>query len=97
MTRAAEPVRCTACGEVIGVYEPVVVRIDAVARETSIAAEPMLPIQGAEHYHAACFEGPLAAAEDIPAEVVPISRPSERTERSPRSAARRSGTRRLTG
>ena len=93
---AAATFRCVACDEPIGVYEPLVVRLGAAARETSIAAEPSLPLPGAEHYHSACFEGPLAAAADLPAEVVPIRRPSDRP-RGSRSQGGGSDHSRLTG
>jgi hypothetical protein len=33
-------IRCTHCGDVIGVYEPLVVVADDEARRTSLAAEP---------------------------------------------------------
>lgn len=54
MTASAFP-RCVHCAEVIGVYEPLVVRSHGEIRETSVAAEPTLPIPGAEHFHLACW------------------------------------------
>jgi hypothetical protein len=48
--------RCRVCGDVIGVYEPVVV-CDASPRTTSLAAEPTLDA-GARCYHRLCFARP---------------------------------------
>jgi hypothetical protein len=48
-------VRCVHCGDVIGVYEPLVACIGEGARETSRAAEPDVALQGAELYHRECF------------------------------------------
>lgn len=50
-----EVLRCEQCGDVIGVYEPAVVRIGDQLRETSRAAEPSLPLPRAEHFHRDCF------------------------------------------
>jgi len=50
-----EAVRCEHCGDVIGVYEPMVVRGGEDARETSLAAEPGLPVPSSQCYHRACF------------------------------------------
>jgi peptide subunit release factor RF-3 len=47
--------RCAHCGDVIGVYEPVVVRSGDLVRESSRAAEPSLPLPRAEHFHRDCF------------------------------------------
>lgn len=46
-----EPLYCQLCGEVIGVYEPLVVSENNRARVTSRAAEPMLPASGAYSHH----------------------------------------------
>lgn len=51
----AESFRCKHCGEVIGVYEPLVVCAKGAARTTSRAAEPDLELRGATHYHRACY------------------------------------------
>ena len=53
---AAEPLRCAFCGDVIGAYEPLVVRTRAGDRGSSLAAEPELPLAGAEHFHRACAQ-----------------------------------------
>jgi DNA-directed RNA polymerase subunit N (RpoN/RPB10) len=47
-----EPVRCTHCGEVIGVYEPLV---DRHARETSLAAGAAHDELNARSYHRDCY------------------------------------------
>jgi hypothetical protein len=46
--------RCEHCGDVIGVYEPLVVRSHGEARESSRAAEPDLPADG-HYFHGACY------------------------------------------
>ena len=52
---ASDPPHCMRCAKVIGVYEPLVVRSRGETRETSLAAEPDLPLPGAEHFHLACW------------------------------------------
>ena len=52
--------RCAGCGEVLGVYEPIVVRDGAGLRETSIAAEPELRSSETALYHARCSPGGAA-------------------------------------
>jgi len=47
--------RCAHCGEVLGVYEPIVARDARGTRETSIAAEPDLQASPADLYHARCL------------------------------------------
>ena len=54
----SDPVRCHHCGDVIGVYEPLVTLADGHPRETSRALELVTPehhVDGA-CYHRACFE-----------------------------------------
>jgi hypothetical protein len=62
----ARVLRCEHCGDVIGVYEPMIVLHDGRARVTSKAAEHDdtwgLP---AAYYHAACYEH-LAAKRIAP-------------------------------
>jgi hypothetical protein len=53
--RPDRPPRCAACGDVIGVYEPVVHVAGRLVRETSRAAEPDACLAGAVCYHAACY------------------------------------------
>jgi len=50
-----DSVRCDQCGDVIGVYEPLVLRDGDAVRETSRAAEPDLPATAGERYHRECF------------------------------------------
>jgi hypothetical protein len=58
----AEPLYCQRCGEVIGVYEPLVVNDNFRLRVTSRAAEPSLPTGGVYSHHG-CF-GALDLAAD---------------------------------
>ncbi len=51
-----EPLRCHDCGEVIGVYEPLITLVDGRARETSLAVESEPGGPGANCYHRACYE-----------------------------------------
>lgn len=97
--KGADLIRCVDCGDVIGSYEPLVVVVDRAARETSLAAEPQIPIAGAEHYHAACFSGPQRPASGDPTAVVPMQRGGKREEREAnrKGSARRRGLRRLAG
>ena len=57
-SHAASParLRCQHCGEVIGVYEPLVTVGQGGWRVTSVAAEPNLDLAGAECFHAACHD-----------------------------------------
>ena len=51
-----EPLRCACCGDVIGVYEPLIALAGGRARETSLAAEAV-PAEGrADCYHRACYD-----------------------------------------
>jgi hypothetical protein len=45
---------CDECGDVIGVYEPMVLVAEGTASETSRAAHPGMGESG-EHYHRACY------------------------------------------
>jgi hypothetical protein len=51
----SEPLRCSHCGDVIGVYEPLIELAGGRARETSLAAQA--PSAGGESgfYHRACY------------------------------------------
>jgi hypothetical protein len=50
-------VSCALCGEVIGVYEPMVVVVDGQVRETSQAAEDAAAeAVAAVRYHRACYQ-----------------------------------------
>lgn len=48
--------RCRLCGDVIGVYEPLVHSLDGAARATSRAAEPGVASAPGERYHRDCYE-----------------------------------------
>lgn len=52
---AMETFRCRRCGDVIGVYEPLVICTQRDARMTSRAAEPDMKATGDPHYHRACY------------------------------------------
>lgn len=45
---------CASCGEVVGVYEPLVLVIGGEIRETSWAAEPKDDALAGVWYHEAC-------------------------------------------
>jgi len=51
-----EPLRCVHCGDVIGVYEPLIALAHGRARETSVAAEAVPADSQAECYHRACYD-----------------------------------------
>ena len=56
--RAAKPpgmLRCTHCGDVIGVYEPLILTGDGEIRETSLAAEGDVLLERGAHYHRGCY------------------------------------------
>ena len=59
MTRQLSDImRCDHCGEVIGVYEPVVVVADGETLQTSCAADPELVSRELDQrYHRACYLG----------------------------------------
>ncbi len=64
---------CARCGDVIGVYEPIVVSERGVTRETSRAAEPDISSASGELYHRDCHADriadkgiPPARAEEAP-------------------------------
>jgi hypothetical protein len=46
---------CVHCGDVIGVYEPLLLIGDGEIRETSLAAERDVLLARAAHYHRACY------------------------------------------
>ncbi len=55
--------RCTRCGEVIGVYEPLILIERGEPRETSRAAEPGSGTEGTARFHHACYLRAAAAGE----------------------------------
>jgi hypothetical protein len=46
---------CADCGDVIGIYEPLIVVEERGPRQTSRAAEPALADRPDSHYHRACY------------------------------------------
>jgi len=52
--------RCRRCGDVIGVYEPMILLLEGTVRETSRAAEPDADADG-DSYHGACYAQLLQA------------------------------------
>jgi hypothetical protein len=59
---ATDAFRCRRCGDIIGVYEPLVVCDEQDARITSRAAEPDVQAGGTTHYHRACYAAKAAEA-----------------------------------
>lgn len=49
------PALCDRCAERIGVYEPMIVVLGGLPRETSRAAEPEIGLPRGERYHRACY------------------------------------------
>lgn len=49
-----ERIECVACRQVLGIYEPVVVRSSGEYRRTSLAKEPGLAAGGVELFHPDC-------------------------------------------
>jgi len=50
-----EQIRCRQCGDLIGVYEPLILLTDGHPRETSRAAHPNTA-DGAQCFHRQCYE-----------------------------------------
>jgi hypothetical protein len=57
-----ERVRCEHCGEVIGVYEPMVVIVDGEPVHGS-RASTRIDLQGLPRFHGACFNRIRTVAE----------------------------------
>jgi hypothetical protein len=51
----ANALRCAHCGDVIGVYEPLILAGDGEVRETSVAAERDVGLARSARYHRACY------------------------------------------
>jgi hypothetical protein len=47
--------RCHQCGDVIGMYEPLITLVDGQPRETSRAVAQSTAVVGEECYHRACY------------------------------------------
>jgi hypothetical protein len=52
----SQVLHCDDCGDVIGVYEPLVAIVDGHARELSRAAEPSAAGHATQRFHRACYE-----------------------------------------
>ncbi len=59
---AHAPPRCAICGEVIGVYEPLVHVSDETVCRTSRAAEPDVGTRPGRVFHDACYEPAVAGS-----------------------------------
>lgn len=64
------PLRCHRCGEVIGVYEPLIVDADGFFYETSRAAGNRPWPGGAQHYHGDCYVAELERPPAPPERVI---------------------------
>jgi hypothetical protein len=51
-----QELRCSHCGQAIGVYEPLMALADGGPRETSRAAEPQALGPGEQCWHRGCYE-----------------------------------------
>ena len=51
--------RCQLCGDVIGMYEPLILLTNHAVRETSRTAEPGLAATAGDHYHSECYSAKL--------------------------------------
>jgi hypothetical protein len=52
---------CEHCGDVIGIYEPLVLLFDGRARTSSAAAEPQIGEGPGGRFHRACYPESIAA------------------------------------
>jgi hypothetical protein len=60
-----QPMRCGRCGEVIGIYEPLVLAHEGLVRATSVAGEPRIAAEPGERFHRACYaENPAGSTAD---------------------------------
>ena len=60
-----DELRCQQCGDLIGVYEPMIRMAETGPQETSRAAHPDPGAAGVECFHASCFRS-RAASDDVP-------------------------------
>jgi hypothetical protein len=71
--------RCGHCGEVIGIYEPLVLAHGGLVRATSVAGEPRIAAEPGERFHRACYAetsaGSTPKAGATRADAVPCSSP----------------------
>jgi hypothetical protein len=57
--------RCGHCGEVIGIYEPLVLAHEGLVRTTSVAGEPRIGAEPGQRFHRACYcEIPAGSTAD---------------------------------
>jgi len=64
LSAAAGRFVCEVCGDVIGVYEPLVMRTGENERKTSRAAEPELQARDGAYFHSECHD--LSQALTLP-------------------------------
>jgi hypothetical protein len=57
---AERPLRCQVCADLIGIFEPLIVRDSGRVWHTSVAADPGVSPMIGEHYHQACYDTQLA-------------------------------------
>ncbi len=48
--------RCADCGDVIGIYEPLIALTAGITRETSLAAESLREDRDTSCFHRKCYE-----------------------------------------
>ena len=51
----SNPLTCAHCGDVIGVYEPLILTGDGEIHETSLAAQRDVALARGAHYHRGCY------------------------------------------
>jgi hypothetical protein len=61
-----EPLRCARCGDVIGIYEPLVLVEGLGQRLTSRAAEPEVMHTPGDFFHGACHTAAHAEHNGLP-------------------------------
>ena len=59
----SEPLRCSHCGDVIGVYEPLITVVEGQPHRTSRLADPLLTAREAGCFHPRCFEESCQGAD----------------------------------
>jgi hypothetical protein len=66
------PLRCARCGELIGVYEPLVHVIGETVRRTSRAADPEIATQTGCFYHDGCYRPGGVSRHNGPIRTFPV-------------------------
>lgn len=64
----AHVLRCAQCGDVIGVYEPVILVSNGFPRATSLASDPAVSRARGEPYHRACYDNDTPSKGDADSE-----------------------------